>query len=382
MGTIHETRAKTLLRSQKRIDSWFLSRYGMNLYRGCEHNCTYCDGRAEKYHVEGTFGQDITVKTNAIDLLQQELARILKPGPWNQGFIMVGGGVGDSYQPAEEQYLLTRKTLELLRDQQLPVHILTKSTMVTRDIDLLQEINTETQALVCMSFSSCDDHISSLFEPGVPPPSKRVEALKECKQAGLPIGMFLMPVIPFVTDTVPVMEQTLQSALKIGVDFLIFSGMTLKEGRQKTYFSNVLKHHYPELIPAYETIYTGDKWGNATSSYYQSLHETFHTLLQQYPLPPRIPLRFFHNIISDSDKVIVLLEHLHYLLQLQGKKSPYGYAAFSFSKQNEALSEIRDFQSIKGVGPTTERIIKEILETGTSSYYEQLFSSYMRKAVV
>ena len=79
---IKEIEAKTILRKYKKIDSWFVSRYGMNLYRGCSHNCVYCDGRAEKYQVEGEFGKNVVVKTNAVDILRLELDPIL-----NQGFL-------------------------------------------------------------------------------------------------------------------------------------------------------------------------------------------------------------------------------------------------------------------------------------------------------
>ena len=128
--TIIAKEAKSILRKYKRIDSWFISRYGMNLYRGCLHDCAYCDGRAEKYQVAGNFGQDIVVKTNAIEILRRELNPHRRRIPLTRGFIILGGGVGDSYQPVENTYHLARKTLELLYQYHWPVHILTKSTRV------------------------------------------------------------------------------------------------------------------------------------------------------------------------------------------------------------------------------------------------------------
>jgi len=124
--TINEIEAKSILRKQKKIDSWFLSRYGMNLYRGCTHNCVYCDGRAEGYYVEGEFGSDVAVKINALEVLRRELDPRRKRTPYKPGYVMVGGGVGDSYQPVEEKYELTRKTLLLLSEKKLPFQILTK----------------------------------------------------------------------------------------------------------------------------------------------------------------------------------------------------------------------------------------------------------------
>ncbi|MHC1604482.1 MAG: hypothetical protein ACXQTP_00720 [Candidatus Methanofastidiosia archaeon] len=95
--TIREIEAKSILRKYRKIDSWFISRYGMNLYRGCAHNCAYCDGRAEGYYVDGEFGKDVAVKVNAINILRRELNPKRKRSPFKQSFVMAGGGVGDYY---------------------------------------------------------------------------------------------------------------------------------------------------------------------------------------------------------------------------------------------------------------------------------------------
>ena len=346
----------------------------MNLYRGCTHNCMYCDGRAEKYQVDGEFGCDVAVKINAIDVLRQELDFTRRRKPLKPGYVMIGGGVGDSYQPVDQQYQLSRKTLELMSEKKLPVHILTKSTLVKRDIDILTQINSSSKAIVSMSFSSVDDHISSIFEPGVPPPSERLKMLDSFKQQGIPCGMFLMPVIPFITDTYEQMEQSIKAAYDFKLDFIIFSGMTLKEGKQKTYFYNTLEKTYPELLPNYHTIYPKDhQWGNASDTYYASINETFRLLAKKYQIPKRIPPHLYTNIVDENDRVVIILEHLDYLLKNKGKPSPYGYAAYSISQLKEPLSSMKhNLRQIKGVGPTTEKIIKEILETGRSSYYEGL----------
>ena len=93
---IKEIKAKSILRKYKKIDSWFISQYGMNFYRGCNHNCVYCDGRSEGYYVEGEFGKDVCVKINTIDLLRRELDPKRKRIPLKRCYIMLGGGVGDS----------------------------------------------------------------------------------------------------------------------------------------------------------------------------------------------------------------------------------------------------------------------------------------------
>lgn len=372
--TIREIEAKSILRKHKKIDSWFVSRYGMNLYRGCIHNCTYCDGRAEKYQVQGEFGKEVAVKINAIEILQRELDPSTKRKPMKRGFIGIGGGVGDSYQPIEKKYQLTRKTLQLIYDFNFPVFVLTKSTLVERDIDILKKINEQNRAIISFSFSSAEDKISSIFEPGVPSPTERLKTIKKLKSLGFACGIFLMPVIPFITDNPKMMEDTIRKAKDAGVDFIVFSGMTLKEGRQKDYFFRSLNKYYPDLVVEYQNIYKGGKWGEATHEYYGSINQTFYSIIKKYKIPPRIPLKFFKDILDENDLIVVILEHIDYMLKLMGRTSPFGYAAYSVSQLKQPLSTMRgELQKLKGVGRTTERIILEILETRGTGYLEKLF---------
>jgi len=308
--TIAEIEAKSILRRHKRIDSWFLSRYGMNLYRGCRHNCVYCDGRAERYYVEGEFGKDITVKINAIDILRRELDPTRKRKAMKKGYIIVGGGVGDSYQPIERKYQLTRRALELFYQYDWPVHMLTKSTLIKRDIDLLKKINKQSGAIVSFSFSSMDDEISSIFEPGVPAPSERLDTIRYFKDEGIPCGMFLLPVIPHLTDSRGMMDESIKKAKEAGADFIIFGGMTLKDGRQKEHFMKVLGNKYKELIPKYQDLYKGNKWGQASGDYYNKLNLLFNGLANKYDMPKRIPLALFRDILDENDLVTIILEHM------------------------------------------------------------------------
>ena len=373
---VHETQAKSILRRQKKIDSWFISQYGMNLYRRCMHNCIYCDGRAEKYQVSGTFGQAIDVKTNALGVLKKEMSLRRRQKFYNHGYIMIGGGVGDSYQPVEEHYKLTRKVLKFISSLNLPIHILTKSILIQRDLDLLHEINENSQVLLSFSFSSTNDRISRVFEPGVPPPSERLDLIRQLKSEGFHCGIFLLPLIPFITDTALILRQTIADFDALDVDYIIFGGMTLKHGRQMDYFYQTIKKHYPDLISSYSQIYKGSKWGNATSTYYQSIHQSLCEIIKHYPIPTRIPLSFFTDIINDDTRVMILLEHMDYFLKLKGRKSPFGYAAYQIGQLKQPLVTMKHrLQDIKGVGPVTERIIKEILEKKTCSYYEQVLNA-------
>ena len=370
---VKEVKAKSILRKGKKVDSWFLINYGMNFYRGCSHNCVYCDGRSEGYYVDGEFGSDVTVKINAIDVLRRELDPKRKRIPLKHYFAGLVGGVGDSYQPLEKKYKLTRQALDLFLIREFPVHILTKSTLIERDIDIIKKINEQKRAIVSFSFSSANDEISSCFEPGVPSPTERLKTLSKFKKEGIACGMYLMPVIPFITDTPEVMEETIKKAKETNLDFIVFAGMTLKEGRQKEYFMKTLSKNFPQFIPQYENIYLKDKWGSPTSEYSQSISKTFNSLSKKYKIPRRIPANLYNDILEENDLVTVILEQLDYLAKLEEKPSPYGYAAYSISKIKEPLSGMKaSLRSIKGVGKVTESIIKEILKTGSSKYYESL----------
>lgn len=357
----------------KKIDSWFVSRYSMNIYRGCSHNCVYCDGRDEKYRVSGDFAHDIRIKMNAPYLLDKELDPKRRRKPMKKGFVVLGGGVCDSYQPAEKKYGLTRKILEILEKYNYPVSILTKSTLVERDIDIIEKIRKKKQAILSMSFSTTDDYLAGILEPGVPPPSERLRTLSKFAQKGIPTGMFLLPVIPFITDSPDMIDRAVKDAKNAGVRFINFGGMTLKEGRQKAYFMEVLMKHFPDYETEYSVIYRGDKYGSAIADYYRSIDQVFDNISRKYHVPKRIPPELFRRHVEENDLVIAMLEHIDYLLKMRGFRSPYGYAAWQLSKIKEPLSCIQfELMNIKGIGKSIQKLIREILSTGNSEYYHKL----------
>lgn len=371
-----EIKAKSILRKHKRVDSWFVSRYGMNLYRGCLHDCAYCDGRAERYNVQGEFGKDITVKTNALEILDRELDPTNKRVPLKRGYIMVGGGVGDSYQSVEKRYELTRGALELALKYEYPVHILTKSTLVKRDIDLIQQIHQKAGALVSISFSSVDEKISNILEPHVPPPNERLQVLSEMKKAGIPCGMFLMPAIPYISDSPEYFEEAVKASRNVGVTYIIFSGMTLKQGRQEDRFLSVIKMNFPELIQRYQWLYQqSGKWGNPREDYIIPIQQSFDKIARRYRMPQRIPSGLFKRQMDDNDRVVVILEQMDYLLKTKGEKSPFGYAAYVISQLKEPLSQFSgDLKQLKGINSVTEGIIREVISTGTAAHYKHLMT--------
>lgn len=375
---VKEIIAKSILRKHKKIDSWFLSSYSINLYRGCAHNCVYCDGRNEKYQVEEGFGENIIIKSNALELLDRELNTKKRRKPFANGFMVICGGVSDSYQPIEYEKQLTRKTLELLAKYNHPVHMLTKSTLIERDIDILQEINLQSKAVISFSFSSVDDKISKMLEPATPIPSRRLAAIKRFKDKGFCCGMFLMPVVPFITDAYEMIERAIFEAKKAEIDFVIFSGLTLKDGRQKDYFVSFLKKYFPEKTSDYGRIYScGNEYGSPDYNYMATLNKIFDEVSTKYDVPKRMPAKIFQPFVSLSELVILILEQLDYLVRLKGDKSSYNYAAYSLSKINKPIEILSYDELIKinGIGPVTARMIREIVETKRCGYYERMLSN-------
>lgn len=362
---VQENQAKSILRRHKHIDSWFISGAGMNLYRGCMHNCIYCDGRAENYYVEGDFARDINVKINAPEVLDRELNPARKRKPFNPGFIVLGGGVNDSYQALELKYGLSREALLLIQKYGHAVHVLTKSAHVLRDLEIISAINQQRKAIVSFSFSSSDDKISKILEPGTSLPSERLKAIEKIKENGISAGVFLMPIVPFVTDKTAVLEQTLKDIQNAGADYVIYGGMTLKEGRQKQYLLEHLQAHYLSKIEKLKSLYKDSgKWGSGSPVYYKALHKRFKNIAVDYKIPLRIPAKIFGEVLTQEQLVYVILDQMNYLERFRGNKSSYGKLSWQIAggKHWNTIAKTSEEQ----------QIIEEILETGTCQKYEKL----------
>jgi hypothetical protein len=243
---------------------------------------------------------------------------------------------------------------------------------VLRDIDLLKQISSQSRAIVSFSFSSVDRELSSIFEPGIPAPANRLDAIRRLKKEGLTCGMFLMPVIPFLTDSTQQISDSVAQAKAAGVDFIIFGGMTLKEGQQKDYFMRIIETHFPALVSSYNQLYPGDRWGSATGNYYIELNKLFYQIAKRAGLPIRIPVSLCQDFLPENALVYVILDQMDYLLKSQGVKTTLGYVAFQISKLKNSLRRSPGYTGIKGVKPATEKLIQEILETGGSHQYRTL----------
>lgn len=301
---VEEIEAKSVARGSG-TDAWFLARYGANLYRGCEHGCLYCDGRAEKYRVGGDFARDLQVKVNALSLLEDELSRAKEPG-----FIFVGGGVCDAFQPVEEKYRLARGVLELALKLRFPVHVLTKSALVERDLDLLERINAERRAILSFSVTSVDERLRERFEPGAAPFAERFRILEKARARGIATGLMAMPLLPGLSDQPEQVRALVARAAGAGVRFVCFAGLTLRPGVQQQTYLDALRASHPDLLPGYQTLYRAQRPSGAPDVRYSDrLYGRCREALSEHGLPGRIPRDVFTGLLPTYTEVAVLLEH-------------------------------------------------------------------------
>lgn len=243
---IKEITARTLLSCAKQPDPWFGIKYNMNLYRGCQHQCIYCDSRSECYQIEDF--SEVLVKVNAIELLDKELSRKRVKG--TIGF----GSMNDAYMPLEASFQLTRRALEVIARRQFPVHLLTKSDLVLRDLDLLKEIN-RVYAAVSFSITTADDSLGRQVEPGAAPVSRRFAAMKTLAQHGIQTGVTMMPVLPFLEDSEENVTAIVRLAKENGASYILAAfGMTMRD-RQRAYFYEKLDQLFPGMRAKYEKRY-------------------------------------------------------------------------------------------------------------------------------
>jgi DNA repair photolyase len=288
---IREIQAKVLLAYVHQPEPWFGLKYNMNIYRGCQHQCIYCDSRSECYQIENF--NDVLVKVNAIDLLRKELPRKRVKGTIGTG------SMSDPYLPLEAQRNLTGQALEVIADHRFPVHMITKSDLVLRDLEILRQIS-QVYAAVTFTITTTDDSLAKKLEPGAPPPSARLHAMQELAEQGILTGVTMMPILPFIEDTEENISQIVRLSKASGATYIIPSfGMTLRD-RQRAYYYAKLDQHFPGLRKEYERRY-GNQY-SAPARNHAQLEAHFHSLCQEAGLNTAIPqfspqkneqLRFF-----------------------------------------------------------------------------------------
>ena len=214
----------------------------VNPYRGCEHGCVYCYARPTHEYLGFSSGLDfetkIMVKADAPQLLKQELSR-----PSWKPQILAMSGVTDCYQPAEKKLQLTRRCLEALLEFRNPVVIITKNYLVTRDVDVLQELARYRCVSVSVSLTTLDPSLSAVMEPRASRPARRLAAITRLAEAGIPVGYLQAPMIPGLTDSeAPAIAQ---AAARAGAAFASYVALRLPFA-VKSLFEDWLQQHFPQ----------------------------------------------------------------------------------------------------------------------------------------
>jgi len=287
---------KSLLNKTKRRDSWFLDDYTINPYSGCSFNCLYCYIRGSKYGEN--MAEKLSVKTNAVEILEKQLSNKAKK---NQFGIIVLSSATDPYLQIEKELGLTRSILEVILKYRFPLHVITKSDLVIRDFDLLKEINHRAilpadlegklsqKVFITFSFSTTDNAVAKIFEPGATPPDKRLQALESTLQNGFLSGVSLMPLLPYITDTGENFHKMFTTFKQTGVKYIFPASLTLfgnNPSDSKTLVFKAIEKHYPHLLEKYQKFFSSSF---QMPQYYQSaFYQKTKQLCEEYGLPGRI----------------------------------------------------------------------------------------------
>lgn len=307
--------AKTCLSRAPLPDAFLVSLYrALAPYRGCGHGCLYCDGRAEKYYVEGDFARDIAVRENIADLAARNAAAGFTAREY--GSICIGSGVTDVYQPIEEELGLTRRVLEHLAETGVPIVILTKNELILRDFDILSRFP---HALVIVTVTTVNETDAARLEPGASTPDRRLAVVREAKARGFSSGVMAMPLCPGISDCEESFLAVLSAAKQAGADFVYPGGLTLRPGCQKETFLSLIDKHYPALRPDYDRLYGENRQsGMPLAAPGALLLERLDRQVRQFGFSQRVPFSVCRRLLSAPDALFVLFCHMEHLYSLRG----------------------------------------------------------------
>ena len=258
--TFHEVLAKSAL---NKIPSGGPMPFGwtINPYRGCSHACVYCFARPTHTYLDLDPGKDfdneIVVKVNVAEVLRKELAR----ASWGHEPVALGTNT-DPYQRAEGRYALMPGIIDALADSGTPFSILTKGSLLRRDLDRLADAARRVPVDMAMSIAIYDDELQETVEPGTPTTKARLATVTAVREHGLDCSVFLMPILPYLTDTSAHLDEALRQVKEAGGTSVLYSALHLKPGVKEWYYLWLGREH-PELLPAYRRMYGGGTYAPA-----------------------------------------------------------------------------------------------------------------------
>src|SRR4051794_8290795 len=275
--TFHEVTARSAL-NQVPEASRMPFRWTVNPYRGCSHACVYCFARRTHEYLDLDSGHDfdsqIVVKTNVGEVLRRELAR----PSWSGEHVAMGTNV-DCYQRAEGRYQLMPDILRALIEVANPFSILTKGALVLRDLPLLEAAADVADVSAAVSVGFLDEQVWRRVEPGTPPPARRLEVCARLNAAGIPTGVLMAPILPFLTDSDEQLERTVAAAAAAGAQYLSPIVLHLRPGARE-WWQAWLRRERPDLLPAYAALY-GER-SYAPSSFTRDISERVRALAERH----------------------------------------------------------------------------------------------------
>lgn len=268
---IEYIKARTIV-TRNKSNSWFGYEYTMNIYRGCNHGCIYCDSRCSCYRIVDF--EQVKAKENALQIIRNDLR-----GKRTKG-VICSGAMSDPYNIYEKELLLTRHSLELINAFGFGIGLITKSCLVARDIDILSDIKEHSPVIVKLTVTTGDDKLCGLVEPNAPLSSERFQTLKKLTSAGVFSGVLLMPFLPFIEDNEKNLDDIIEKAIESGAKFIYpRMGVTLR-GNQKEWFYKNLDANFPGVKGQYITQYKNKIYCN--SPYTRKLMKQLRTKCDKY----------------------------------------------------------------------------------------------------
>jgi DNA repair photolyase len=227
--------------------------WSINPYRGCFHQCVFCYARRTHTFFErsglGDWGSLLYAKVNAGAVLRRELAS----ARWRGEHVAIGTAT-DPYQPIEGRYRITRAVLTELTRASTDAHLITRSPLVVRDIDVLQELSRAAGASVCISLPTLDEALARKIEPTVAPPRQRLRAVRMLADAGIRVGVAVAPILPHLTDDEGALREVFKAAADAGASMAWHSVLNLNEVARESYFG-FLRAEFPSLVNPHQTYY-------------------------------------------------------------------------------------------------------------------------------
>jgi DNA repair photolyase len=279
--TFHEVRARSIINRVPGA-SRMPFEWTVNPYRGCSHACVYCFARKSHSYLDLDtglgFDSQIVVKVNAPDLLRHQLGS----RRWLGEHIAMGTNV-DCYQRAEGRYRLMPGILGALRDHANPFSILTKGTLILRDLDLLVQASEVTDVGISVSVGFTDPALWRTVEPGTPSPERRLDAVRTLTEHGIDVGVLMAPVIPFLSDHPAQLRATVRAIAASGASSVTPLVLHLRPGARE-WFMAWLGQHHPHLVRRYERLYAEGAY--APKWYQRRITRQVHDLAQEYGIGP------------------------------------------------------------------------------------------------